>query len=189
MVSAIIAGMGTAPKEIKAWKTIRLGIGPKTTDGFVDAIEGIGGPKVENGVRQRPNEYGVEPAADDLMRKPEFTVSDKETFVDLVRISLRELGLKDGAMYKEIFAKAEERGLRLCPAEVGPQLRLQYLDQPEGEKLVIGMRPLNDGDSLPCVFTVGHSKEWGLILGAAAASKSGIEDDWHADSEWVFIKG
>jgi hypothetical protein len=43
-----------------------------------------------------------------------------------------ELGFPDGATYQELVAAAERRGLSLCPLELGPHLRLQFPEQPEG---------------------------------------------------------
>ena len=60
----------------------------------------------------------------------------------MVVVSVAELGFKDGATREQIYARAKELGLDLCPAEVGPQLRLQYKDQPNGEWLVIAMEPI-----------------------------------------------
>ena len=44
----------------------------------------------------------------------------------------------------------------LCPNEVGPQLRLQYADQPKGEWLRIAMEAITASDGYRRLFSVGH---------------------------------
>lgn len=96
------------------------------------------------------------------------------------------MGLPDGTCYQDIFTAAQNNCLSFCPAEVGLQLPLNYMDQPFEETLVIGMQPQEDNDGLPSVFTV-HHWDWGMALGAACAGISNVQDEWHADSEWVFM--
>ena len=59
----------------------------------------------------------------------------------------------------------------MCPAEVGPQLRLQYLDQPLGEFLAIAMAPISNYAREPILFLVGNGGA-GLLL----ASRTGAPD-------------
>jgi hypothetical protein len=42
----------------------------------------------------------------------------------------------------------------LCPAEVGPQLRLDYRDQPRGESLIIAMEPVNTYNGDPTILSL-----------------------------------
>jgi len=42
----------------------------------------------------------------------------------------------------QINKAAGERGLAPCPPEVVPRLRLEYVNQPEGERLFVGMEPI-----------------------------------------------
>ena len=61
-----------------------------------------------------------------------FTTSKVATQVESVEITVASLGLVQGATMDNILARAGQLGLSLCPLELGPYLRLHYLDQPEG---------------------------------------------------------
>ena len=64
--------------------------------------------------------------------------------IDLVLVTNYELGLPDsGARFEQVLAAGEKLGLIPCPAEVGPLLRLQYMNQPLGEYLTIAMEPIH----------------------------------------------
>ena len=73
------------------------------------------------------NKYAVQLFADDR-----FKVSDKKFSVRTVEIKVRNLGFPKGATRPQIFDKANQLDLKLCPLELGPYLRLNYRDQPEG---------------------------------------------------------
>src|SRR6516162_10106851 len=82
----------------------------------------------------------LEALANEIIGRPAFALSRTRTEVDLVVLSISALGLgKQGASLKDIYARAKLLGFALCPPEVGPQLRLQYIDQPLGEVLHIAM--------------------------------------------------
>lgn len=102
--------------------------------------------------------------------------------MDLVMVTVAELGFKKGARRDQIYERAKELELELCPPEVGPQLRLQYRDQPNGEWVLIGMEPIADSGGDLDVFSVERddSELW-------LDSDWGYPDDfWDADDRWVF---
>ncbi|MCS1352459.1 helicase [Mechercharimyces sp. CAU 1602] len=74
------------------------------------------------------NEYGER-----LLTDEKFTTSDTKYNLQTVELTVGSLGFSDGATTAQIFRKARELGLSLCPLELGPYLRLEYLDQPEGD--------------------------------------------------------
>lgn len=166
------------------WKTIQIGI----NHDLVKKIKEVkpyetDGRQIEPRSQKR---YSLEPSGMDMVQHVDFTVEASPREVKLVVTSLRSLGLPDGTCYADIFAAAEKAGLKLCPAEVGLQLRVQYMDQPYEETLVIAMQPIMDTDELASVFTV-HHWDWGLCLGGCCCGVSNNEDEWHADSDWVFV--
>ncbi|SRR6266700_1464148 len=123
-------------------KTIKLGA-HKNDTALRDAIE-YAGMKLDNWGRS-------------LLRRTD--TATEETDVDLVVVSAAELGFKKGAKYSEICARALELGLELCPAEVGPALRLAYKDQPRGEWLLIAMNAISGSDGDLRVFIVEHDRD------------------------------
>lgn len=155
---------------LTVWKTLKLGTGLKTADDFRAAIKKIG---------HRIGDWG-----NDILGKPTFTVADSESEVDLVIRSVAELGFKNGATRKQIYDRALELGLQLCPSEVGPQLRLQYQDQPKGEWLLIAMEPITGSVGYLGVFLVVH----GGVGRWLYASYGRPDDHWLAVDRWVFIQ-
>ena len=93
------------------------------------------------------NEY-----ARTLFADPAFTTSAERRLVRLALVSLPEIGLPDGGTFDEILMQAARRGLRPCPLEVAPHLRLDYLDQPEGPYLTVASPVLRPGPETPNGF-------------------------------------
>lgn len=157
-------------KSFPIWKTIKLGTGLKTADDFSKALKQSG---------CKIGDWG-----NDILGKLAFTASDTEAEVDLVNVSVAELGFKNGATRKDIYDKTEELGLELCPNEVGPQLRLQYKDQPNGEWLRIAMEPIPDSGGDLFIFRVAHGVDDLWLHG-----DNGDPDDfWDGHSRFVFVR-
>lgn len=156
-------------QEISVWKTIKLGTGLKTADEFRKAI-------ADNDLRL--GDWGS-----NILGKPEFTAATEPSEVNLVRMSVKDLGFKGNARFAEICARGKELGLELCPSEVGPQLRLQYLDQPKNEWLIIAMEAIRDSQGLLDAFGVGHVDE-GRWLNACYGHP---DSTWNPDYQFVFV--
>src|SRR5579872_5760331 len=61
------------------------------------------------------------------------TLENRLRKVKLAKMSPRMLGFKRRVRLRSVIARALDFGLRLCSAEVGPELRLQYPNQPPKE--------------------------------------------------------
>ena len=152
-------------KSFAIWKTIVLG--RNTSPGeYRNAL--------------KANGCHIGDYADQILNK--VKVSETATQLDLIVMTVAELGFK-GAIRKQIYDRAIELGLELCPAEVGPALRLRYPDQPYGEWLRISMDPITDSDGNPKVFGVGRvsDERW---LDGYYGDPDGF---WYADDRWVFV--
>lgn len=68
-----------------------------------------------------------------LLSDGKFTTSETKYRLNTVQLTVRDLGYSNGATLPQIYERAIELGLELCPLELGPFLRLMYLDQPEGD--------------------------------------------------------
>ena len=140
-VAANSAGFRGAT-ALPVWKTITLG---EFANSFVlrNALDAA--------------DCGIGDLAEEILARPAFTLASTKTDVDLVVVSAAELGLgAESASLRDIYARAEQLGLGLAPAEVGPALRLHYFDQPIGEFLHIGMKPITTWKGEPGIFVVAN---------------------------------
>jgi hypothetical protein len=143
-------------------------IGGKTKDSLVSEL-------------QKKDIY-ISDYAKDLLNSPDFKTSKSTEELDLVRLTVGDLGFTNGATTDQIYSKAEEFGLGLCPAEVGPHLRLEYDDQPSGDWMYIAMKQIADRDGYPGVFLL-YRNGAELELYARHAEPS---YRWNADRQFVF---
>lgn len=104
-------------------------------------------------------------AGETLLANPRFTVLDRERVVAITLVSVADLEFEDGATYEQLVARAGERGLEECPLELGPHLRLQYLQQPG----VAGGPSMTYGRQPPGAVTIASSP-----LDAADATPKGF---------------
>ena len=98
-----------------------------------------------------------------ILKNPEFPVVAAEMMVEIVVVSMLELGFAEGelASVATICERARQMGLETCPAETAAQLRLQFRDQPDwttGERLsgfFVASEPLVlTREGLPKIFSV-----------------------------------
>lgn len=148
--------------EFKVWKTIKIGTGLKDANAFRRTLES--------------GEFVFVGHTYMLDDNSSFVVALKETEVDLVNVSVGELGFNAGAKYQKIRTKAQKLGLRLCPAEVGPQLRLQYKDQPKGEGLRVAMEAVTDSNGHRGIFAVCHFNDEFLLYGITGSPERFYDD-------------
>jgi hypothetical protein len=147
--SSVPQALVRSAADIPVWKTITLGT-------FANSLA------LGNALHAKGCSVGG--LAAEILARPAFIVSTTKTDVELVAVSAAELGFKtDTVTLTEIYARARQLGFELAAAEVGPQLRLQYSDQPSGEFLTIGMEPIKTWSGEPVILSVANGGA-GLIL-------------------------
>ncbi len=114
-----------------------------------------------------------------LLSSEDFTTLENEEECDLIKLTVKDLGFPSGATTEQIFEKAIELGLELCPAEVGPQLRLQSKIK---DWTLIAMKQIADRRGYPSVFDLDSRGGQLLLLGRIAWSGK----HWRDRSQFVF---
>ena len=143
-------------------------------------IGGKTAKEIEQELREK--KINISSYAQDMLQSKDFTTLKNPEQIELVRLKVRDLGFKNGATVVEIYQKAEELGLELCPAEVGPDLRLKYMEQPLNEWFVIAMKQISDRGDRPDLFDL-ERHAGGLWLYHYCANP---DHRWHPENGFVF---
>ena len=119
-----------------------------------------------------------------MLKSKDFSTQKKPEQVATVRLRVRDLfgNSSNTQTTEDIYKKAQDFGLDLCPAEVGPHLRLNYKDQPLGEWFSIAMKQIADPDGYPNVFYLERYED-GVWLDYNWAKP---EYKWDPDNELIF---
>ena len=158
-------------KKFRTWKTIKIGTFANRNE-LLKAVE---------------KKYRTFGERDCLARemKIDEKLATSPSSIDLVKVSLGDLGLDNKVPLWQVYDRAEELGLGEAHPDVGPQLMLQYR-QPVGEKLLIGMKPHH----LRCdcgiqIFCVSNDAQGRRLSGAEGYDYDNVTTE---DGDWVFAQ-
>ncbi len=109
--------------------------------------------------------------------------SKEEVSLDLVCLSVLDLGFTQRVTTDDVLRRAEELGLELCPAEVGIQLRLDWWSLPK-DFIKVAMKPIGNGKGEHFLFSLSSSRRQKSISAANAYSEKG----WGHAMHFIFVK-
>lgn len=124
---------------------------------------------------------------DDFLKRNSFKGRPMDIEVDAVLISGIDLGFEDKSIYKgNIFERALDFGLALCPSDLGYSLQEKYGEQPENDVIFIAMDPIyhssHPGYSILELMRYGSRKSY------LAPIRAWNDHCFDAKSRFVFIK-
>jgi hypothetical protein len=127
-------------RDWKIWKTIQTKI-YSSMDFFYDELEKAG----------------------NLVFRQKNTEAKVSETLNLVLITVQELGFSHGASIEAIYDQAQLLGLSLCPSDLPWQLRREYIDQPKGEVLNIAVKTFTEGIYVSdCINSLGNNERPGI---------------------------
>lgn len=139
----------------------------------------------------------LNPAARVLFADSRFITTEVSSVIETVELSVAALGLLDGGTSAQLFERARELGLSLCPLELGPHLRLQWLDQPDGSvgfaptqhrappgSVTVASRALSDETDVPKGFYLRKIEGVLWLRGYWCDD----ENVWNPDDRFVFAR-
>jgi hypothetical protein len=126
-IAQSVAGNDSTAAEVRIWRTITVGIN-KGVNAYREALDAAA--------------IKIGDSADEILGRPAFRYAGMKIKIELTLLSAAMLGVESESTLSDVYERARQAGLELCPAEVGPQLRLDYRNQPLGEALDIAMEPV-----------------------------------------------
>src|SRR3989338_1537319 len=120
--------------------------------------------------------------AKSMLMNREFVPGKHPEEATLIRLTVADLGFKSSATTDQIYERAQNLGLELCPADTGPNYRLKDRNQPLNEWIYMGMKQIAGSGGSPRVFELGRF-DGGLWLDGYWAGPDG---GWRPASRFVF---
>jgi hypothetical protein len=117
----------------------------------------------------------------ELLDSNDFKAVSSPEHTDLISLSVGDFRFNKAPTTDEIYQRAEEYGLELCPAEAGPEFCLSYTGN---DHMLIGMKQIASRDGYPLVFELRKN---GGRLGLDARS---VDHDsmWTSASRFIFCR-
>ncbi len=148
----------------------------------------IGGVEKGKLARKVARKYKLTRYARDIMTRPLFRTTKTPKTLDLITLSPKELGFRkcpgvNDIMTAKFCADWSAKHLvgqviELCPAEVGPHLRLQTCDDfADFPVRWIAMKPIVDSENCPTMFGVGCNELGRWLLANSAKPNIRFELD------------
>jgi hypothetical protein len=160
---------GKAVADLPIWKRITLG-----------SYKGVNSVRAAlDSARMR-----IGDSADEILGRPGFVFSKSRMDVSLVVLTVADLGFEKAAPLEHVYRRAAQLGLDLCPAEVAPLLRLQYVNQPLGEFLRVAMQPIATYGGEPVDLTLANGGTGLLLIGGEARPDLMLQ----ATARFVFVR-
>lgn len=154
-------------KSFPTWKTVTVGL-LKDQKAAFQALRDAG-----------INRYQFNGFANEL-----FVFKKSKSMFNLVQVTLKDLGLKTSST-TDLFSRAEQNGLSLCPPEVAFQLWLQYPTLlAKGEKVLIATDLIVDVYGQEFLFKLANIHDDRMVM----AHHTSLEQSWDNTSHWVFVR-
>jgi hypothetical protein len=150
-------------------------------DAIIRTIE-VGGmtkPKLVEELERRSIQMNEQ--ARRLFADSRFVLSTSQSRIQTVELAVRDLGFEQGAISIDIRQTAAGLGLEVCPLELGPFMRLQYCDQPEGRRLTVFSQRLSADTDVPTGFYLRRVDQTLWLRGFTAS------EDWMWDPDEHFV--
>jgi hypothetical protein len=163
ILGGLSSGLGiNTQARFQAWRRTTLG-SYNGVDAYRDALDAA---KIKIG-----------DVANEVLGRPAFSYVREKTDVELTVVSAAQLGVESESALVDVYGRARQIGLVLCPAEVGPQLRLDYRDQPLGESLIIAMEPVSTHSGEPTILSLVNFGNGLALLGSDGRSEFMVPRD------------
>jgi hypothetical protein len=166
--------------------TVEVGeiiIGEKTKEELIKELEFCSGLDAKD-----KNKIYISRHARFIYNSPAFEVLKKPERINLIRLTVEDLGFDKDATVDQIYQRAKKLGLELCPPEVGIYLRLNFAKafkrwQSFDDYSKIAMEPIVGPHYEPIAFNVNRDDDGDNCL---YGPRFNLTDEWSLTTVFIF---